>query len=91
MVQVQLRHPHTYLVISVLPPCLQLRHQWLVVHYGLPYHCELLISDRERLKKSHIYQKLQSSFMNIKLCHRARLTFLLKETFSKCLSSECYT
>lgn len=69
MFQVQLPHPHTYLVISVLLPCLQLRHQWLLVHYGLTYHCERLISDRKGLKKSHIYQKLHSIFVNIKLCH----------------------
>lgn len=57
--QVQLHHPHIYLAISVLPPCLQLLHQWLLVHYGWPHHCELLIQEREGLKKSHIYQNLQ--------------------------------
>lgn len=81
MFQVQLPHPHTYLVISVLPPCLQLQYQQLLVPYGLTYHCELLISVREGLKKSHIYQILQSSLVNIKLCHMSRLNFRLKETF----------
>lgn len=86
-------HTHTYLVIPVLPHCLQ--PQRLLVYHGLSYHLsyhlQLVILDGERLKKSHIFQKLQSSFLKHQAVSQAQVNFPLNKIFSKHMSSECYT